>query len=96
MASSEDLRTKMISYSGPKASVGAKVSDDPAPPQTFWCEMHQGAQSALTSGEVEKLSASLATLSKDALVARVIEAEQKTAKYQNKVKLIQAALSDKN
>jgi hypothetical protein len=96
MASSEDLRTKVISYSGPKANGAAKLSDDPVPPQTFWCEMHQGSQSALTTGEIEKLSASLATLSKDALVARVIEAEQKATKYQSKVKLIQAALSDKN
>eukprot|EP00277_Geminigera_cryophila_P036863 CAMPEP_0173096908 /NCGR_PEP_ID=MMETSP1102-20130122/33384_1 /TAXON_ID=49646 /ORGANISM="Geminigera sp., Strain Caron Lab Isolate" /LENGTH=170 /DNA_ID=CAMNT_0013988241 /DNA_START=8 /DNA_END=520 /DNA_ORIENTATION=- len=93
-ASAEDLRTKIISYSGPKKHPEANLSNDPVPPQTFWCEMHQGAQSTLTAAETEKLSASLAQLPQDALVARVIKAERKASTYLNKVKLIQAALKD--
>ena len=37
-----------ISYSGPKAALTFNgLQTDPAPPQTFWCEMHQGAQNTL-------------------------------------------------
>jgi len=46
------------------------------------------------TAETEKLSASLAQLPQDALVARVIKAERKASTYLNKVKLIQAALKD--
>ena len=67
--------------------------NDPVPPQTFWCEMHQGADVALTA-EDSQLSASLALLSKDALIARVVAAEGKVAKYRHKVQQIQDALAD--
>lgn len=89
-ARAEDLRTQVISYSGPARAGG--LANDPVPPQTFWCEMHQGAQSTLTAEDTAKLSESLSQLTKEALVARVIEAERKAGEYQSKVRQIQEAL----
>jgi len=89
-ARAEDLRTKVISYSGPKSA--QKLANDPIPPQTFWCEMHQGSQSTLTAEDAAKLSQTLSKLTKEALVARVLEAERKAGEYQSKVRLIQEAL----
>ena len=97
-AAPADLRTRVIAYSGPSVARGSGTQprvagNDPVPPQTFWCEMHQGADAALTA-EDSQLSASLALLSKDALIARVVAAEGKVAKYRHKVQQIQDALAD--
>ena len=96
-AAPADLRTRIIAYSGPSVVRGSGTQprvagNDPVPPQTFWCEMHQGADAL--AAEDSQLSASLALLSKDALIARVVAAEGKVAKYRHKVQQIQDALAD--
>mmetsp|Transcript_11028 Transcript_11028/g.37464 ORF Transcript_11028/g.37464 Transcript_11028/m.37464 type:complete len:143 (-) Transcript_11028:673-1101(-) len=88
-ATAQDLRTKIIEVKGPAR---VRAAGDPLPPQTFWCEMHTGAQVELgaaagaTRGELQGMS-------KEQLIDALLASQQSLKTYKEKVARLQQALS---
>uniref|UniRef100_A0A0C3SI64 Uncharacterized protein n=2 Tax=Guillardia theta (strain CCMP2712) TaxID=905079 RepID=A0A0C3SI64_GUITC len=79
-ATAQDLRTKIIEVKGPAR---VRAAGDPLPPQTFWCEMHTGAQVELgaaagaTRGELQGMS-------KEQLIDALLASQQSLKTYKEK------------